>query len=110
MTSKLNRVRFASGVAGQQYAPHSGSELQTFTSEWCAHCSKDKAMREGAALEDCDDNELCSIIAYRLIERQDPEWIYGEDGQPKCTAFHEFGMPAPYRCADTSDMFAAGKP
>lgn len=35
-----------------------------------------------------------------------PEWIYGDDGQPKCTQFVPVGqgLPPP-RCAHTSDMF-----
>lgn len=34
-----------------------------FFDAWCRRCQRDKSMREGADLDECDDNELCEIIA-----------------------------------------------
>lgn len=90
--------------AGQPYQPSNGTEGEVFWSEWCCKCSKDKAMREGADIDDCDDNEVCSILA-ASFRGEAKEWVYGPNGQPMCTAFHEFGTPEPYRCPATDDMF-----
>jgi len=92
------------GIPGQQYTPSNGTEGEVFLDEWCRNCARDKSMREGAPLEDCDDNERCDIIA-ASYRGEAKEWVYGSDGQPKCTAYHALGMPAPYRCAATGDMF-----
>ena len=45
------------------YRPGSGTEGEVFFDNWCRHCSRDRAMREGDDFDDCDDNELCEIIA-----------------------------------------------
>lgn len=90
--------------AGQQYTPSNGTEGMVFISEWCADCARDKSIREGVELSECDDNEVCTIVA-ASFRGEAKEWVYGEDGQPRCTAFHEFGTPEPYRCPDTTDMF-----
>lgn len=67
--------------AGEKYRPSNGSEGDMFFSRWCAHCTK-------------DEDENCSLILASLMcDVDDPEypveWCYGEDGQPKCTAFEE---------------------
>lgn len=90
--------------AGQQYQPSNGTEGAAFHSHWCCQCARDKAMREGAPLEDCDDNERCDILS-ASFRGEAKEWVYGADGQPRCTEFHEFGTPEPYRCPATTDMF-----
>jgi hypothetical protein len=72
---------------------------------WCHECQRDKAMREGADFDECDDNEVCPIIA-ASFQGTVPQWVYGPDGQPMCTAFVEAGKPLPVpRCAVTTDMF-----
>ena len=45
------------------YRPSNGTEGDIFFDNWCRHCARDKAMREGADFDECDDNELCDIIA-----------------------------------------------
>lgn len=90
--------------AGQPYQPSNGTEGEIFWSEWCCRCSKDKSMREGVDIEECDDNEICRILG-ASFQGKAKEWVYGADGQPMCTAFHEFGTPEPYRCPNTTDMF-----
>jgi hypothetical protein len=67
---------------------------------WCCHCQRDKAMREGADFDECDDNEKCSIIGktmfYRIDDPDYPiEWQYDSDGIPCCTAFVAAGNPVP---------------
>ncbi len=77
---------------GDLYRPSNGTEGHCFFDVWCCHCARDKAMREGANFDDCDDNEKCDIIAASFCGPV-PEWIYGEDGVPKCTAYVEAGQP-----------------
>ena len=79
---------------GDLYLPSTGTEGECFFESWCCLCARDKAMREGANFDDCDDNEKCDIIANSFCGPV-KEWIYGEDGYPKCTAFVEADSPIP---------------
>lgn len=77
---------------------------------WCGECQRDKSMREGAPLDECDDSERCDLIALtHALPVDDPrypaEWQYGRDGQPRCTAFVEAGQPIPHKDEHTLDMF-----
>ncbi len=92
-------------VAGQRYTPSNGTEGSAFIDAWCSTCARDKAMREGEPIEECDDRELCPIIARSMADGGAPEWVYGSDGQPRCTEYVEHGQTIPYRCPKTSDMF-----
>lgn len=97
--------------AGQKYQPSNGTEGFIFMEAWCAECQRDKAMREGADFDECDDDERCDIIgdtmAYDVDDPEYPsEWQFGTDGQPRCTAFVEAGQPIPEpRCTKTLDLF-----
>lgn len=90
--------------AGKPYKPSNGTEGMVFIENWCRHCARDKAMREGEPIEECDDRELCPIIA-RSFSGEATEWVYGTDGQPRCTEYVEQGQPIPYRCPNTIDIF-----
>jgi hypothetical protein len=97
-------------LAGQKYRPSNGDEGEAFFAGWCCECAHDRAMREGAPLEECDDNERCDIIAdtyaYPVDHPKYPAaWQYGPDGQPRCTAFAEPGNLV-YRDEHTLDLFA----
>ena len=97
--------------AGEKYRPSNGTEGEYFFAAWCRNCQRDKAMREGCDLDDCDDNERCNIIAATMAFQVDEdgypqEWQYGEDGQPRCTAFVPDGSAIPpQRDELTIDMF-----
>ncbi len=43
---------------GDKYQPSNGTEGECFFAAWCYHCARDKAMREGANFDDCDDDEI----------------------------------------------------
>lgn len=93
------------------FQPSSGTIGESFIAGWCGNCARDKALREGVELEECDDNERCDIVgrtmAYNVDDPEYPsEWIYDENGAPCCTAFIPAGEPVPAaRCAHTNDMF-----
>lgn len=97
--------------AGQKYRPSNGTEGAVFMEAWCCRCQRDRSMREGEPVDECDDNELCPIIGDTMAySTEDPgypvEWQYGKDGQPCCTAFIPAGDPVPpTRCEHTADMF-----
>jgi len=61
---------------------------------------------EGADFDDCDDNELCEIIAAEY-RGQAVEWRELPSGETICTAFvaHEKPLGETQRCAHTVDMF-----
>lgn len=93
-----------------KYRPSSGTEGMAFAEVWCMHCTRDRAMREGEPIEECDDDELCPIIAatalYDVDDQKYPvEWIIDATG-PRCTAFVPVGekIPPP-RCENTIDLF-----
>lgn len=54
--------------------------------------------------EDCDDSELCSILA-ASFRGEAVEWRRMPDGEVKCLGFVEAGEKEPYRCDKTADMF-----
>lgn len=97
--------------AGQKYQPSNGTEGECFFEAWCRQCARDRSMREGDIPDECDDNEVCRIIAdtmtYSPEDAEYPnEWQYGKNGQPCCTAFVPAGQPIPApRDVHTIDMF-----
>ncbi|CAG9169903.1 hypothetical protein [Cupriavidus pinatubonensis] len=97
--------------AGQKYQPSNGTEGECFFDAWCRQCARDRSMREGDNVDDCDDNERCDIIANTMAcspedEEYPKEWTYDKNGQPCCTAFVPAGQPIPApRDVYTIDMF-----
>jgi len=90
------------------YRPSSGTEGESFFTEWCCHCSKDKPHSEGKDFDACGPGEVCELIANSMAfdidhEFYPKEWIYGADGRRRCLAFEKKGKP--YRCPRTIDMF-----
>lgn len=86
-----------------KYLPSNASEAEIFFTTWCCHCQRDKAMREGADFDECDDNELCEIIA-ASFRGPVKEWIEDDSG-PRCTAFVEAGQAVPFVDTKTLDLF-----
>jgi len=71
--------------AGEKYRPSNGSEGMMFMERWCAKCQRDAAYRAGTG-------DSCPIVCNSLIHSIDEEgypaeWQYGDDGQPRCSAF-----------------------
>lgn len=92
------------------YQPSNGIEGECFINEWCGHCAKDKSMSEGKDYDECNDDEICKIIAatmaYDIDDSEYPkEWIYNEYGHPCCTAFVQAGTPIPLKDDLTLDLF-----
>lgn len=102
--------------AGKPYRPCNGSEGEHFIASWCGSCERDHGMLKGLPLEECDDNQICDIVCKTFalsVSDPDypPEWQYGKDGQPMCTAFWPAGNPLPpERDELTGDLFAAMQP
>ncbi len=107
--SEEQKPRPVGRVVGRQYVPSNGSEGYAFMDSWCRNCARDKAMREGVDYDECDDNELCPIIAAAFTGKAD-EWRELEDGTLICTAYIEADQPIPVRCPKTRDLFDAMPP
>lgn len=89
----------------EKYLPSNGTEGEIFFDGWCRQCARDRSMRDGEPFDDCDDNELCDIIA-RAFRGEVDEWVYGPDDEPMCTAFVPAGEPIPSPKDDhTMDLF-----
>lgn len=109
-------ARFYAQSAGRPYRPSNGTEGEIFEAAWCDHCRRDAAFRRfydsnGAVGGDQPDGcaILCSAHAFDIGDDGYPsEWVYGPDGQPRCTAFSdEDAPPVGERCCSTVDLFAA---
>ena len=87
-----------------KYLPSNGTEGEISFDGWSRQCARDRSMRDGEPFDDCDDNELCDIIA-RSFRGEVDEWVYGPDDQPMCTAFVPAGQPIPVRDDHTLDLF-----
>lgn len=105
---KLPRVKFMERTPGEPYRPCNGSEGEFFMSMWCEECARDKEMngtvyREG---READESDWCEILGRSFRDDEPlPEWVIGDDGQPKCTAFVPLGKDTPERCEHTADLF-----
>jgi len=88
----------------ETYRPSNGSEGSDFFECWCRRCARDKAMREGADFDECDDSELCELIAAGF-RGPVKEWIEDDSG-PRCTAFVPAGKAVPEVDTLTMDLFA----
>lgn len=104
-------LKFIPGKPAGPYRPSNGTEGFAFFASWCCLCARDKAMREGCDVADCDDDERCELIAASMAHAiTDPEypkaWQYGTDGQPCCTAYVEAGTPIP---PTAEELEAAGQ-
>ncbi len=59
--------------------------------------------REG---REATEDDWCEILGRSFTDEPLPEWVYGDDGQPKCSQFVPAGEPVPApRCEHTADMF-----
>jgi hypothetical protein len=87
------------------YVPSNSDEAAVFYDNWCCQCARDRAMREGCSIDECDDNEKCQIITEAFVNGCVPQWIYDERGKAKCTDFIAGDLPIPVRCSLTKDMF-----
>lgn len=73
-------------LPGIQYDPSNGEEAECFLEEWCANCARDRAMREGVDPDDCDENELCGILA-ASFRGAAVEWRELKNNRTVCLAF-----------------------
>ncbi len=71
----------------------------------CSTCARDKAMRDGEDPDECDDNELCEIIA-ASFRGEAVEWREMENGEVTCVAYVRHGDAIPDQlCQHTMEMF-----
>jgi len=72
---------------------------------WCNQCERDRAYRESEGCEPgCEI--LVNTMAYEVDDPRYPvQWVYGQDGKPRCTAFIPEGETIPFRDDKTIDMF-----
>jgi hypothetical protein len=97
-------------LPGEQYLPSNSTEGWSFIEHFCSHCARDRACREGPAIDECDDNEKCEILA-ASFRGEAVEWRQLPGGRKTCVSFVPAGTPVPpERCLHTADMFAAEYP
>lgn len=92
-------------LPGEQFIPMSSGEGLLILEEFCTRCARDRAMREGDPIEDCDEDEVCEIIA-ASFRGQAVEWRQMDNGEVKCLSFVMNGDPVPDpKCEHTADLF-----
>lgn len=96
---------------GAPYRPSNGTEGEIFFESWCTKCARDAHMNSGKDYDECEESEICPIIA-DAFRGQVKEWVWkGEpwaDGSyPMCTAFVPVGQPIPGPTAE--ELEAAGQ-
>ena len=62
--------------AGKPYQPSNGTEGMMFMERWCDLCTKDNEAEE----------IFCDILT-QSFKGKVKEWVFDEQGVPKCTAF-----------------------
>lgn len=93
-------------LPGKQWVPSNGTEGYSFLEAACGNCARDKSMREGVPVEECDDNECCPIIG-ASFRGEAVEWRILPSDELQCIAFVPAGQPIPApRCDKTVDMFS----
>ena len=93
-------------LPGEQWIPSNGTEGHSFLESACGSCQRDRAMREGVELDECDDNEKCEIIA-ASFRGEAVEWRRYEDGTVNCVSWIAAGQPVPSpRDEHTLDLFS----
>jgi hypothetical protein len=91
-------------LEGEQFIPSNGDQGYSFIEEWCSNCQRDKALREGVDLDECDDNEKCEIVA-ASFRGEAVEWRELANGKTKCIAFVPAGQIIPAeRCPHTAEL------
>lgn len=99
-------VPMAGPHPGERYMPSNGTDGQCFIEEWCCNCQRDRSLRDGVELDECDDDEKCEIVAASFRDEA-VEWRELEDGRCICVAFVPAGQSIPVpRCENTADMFS----
>ncbi|MCJ2089898.1 hypothetical protein MKK88_28495 [Methylobacterium sp. E-005] len=78
-------ARFYASAAGRPYRPSSGTEGEIFEAAWCDGCSIRGICRIPGKAMACDVRDAAYPTA----------WVYGDDGQPRCTAFRDKSQPRP---------------
>tara|TARA_Y100000310_G_scaffold250368_1_gene256569 strand:+ start:1538 stop:1840 length:303 start_codon:yes stop_codon:yes gene_type:complete len=84
--------------AGEKYQPSNGTEGHIFMEGFCFRCALDN-------FDEDSGKGGCDILARSFLpieaEEYPGEWQYGDDGQPKCTAFSA-ASPSPEPAEDGS--------
>lgn len=93
-------------LPGRQYIPSNSTEGHGFIGAWCSTCARDRSIREGVDVDECDDDEVCEIVA-ASFRGEAVEWRRMPQGNVLCTAYVPAGEPVPPpRCTRTLDLFA----
>jgi hypothetical protein len=71
-------------AAGEKYRPSNGTEGAIFKDKWCCRCTKDPGDGIG-----CDDIAIITMARNIDDPKYPSEWIYDQEGIPKCTEFED---------------------
>ena len=77
-------------LPGVQWIPSNPDSGNFFIHRNCLSCGRDRPACEGVSYDECEDHELCPIIAASFIGEA-IQWRRLENGELICT---EYGKPA----------------
>lgn len=92
-----------------RYQPSNASEGESFISDWCGYCERDKCQNGSKPMDECFGDDFCEILgatmAFGINDEEYPsEWVK-IDGAPQCRAFVQLGDGLPIIDKKTIDMF-----
>lgn len=64
--------------AGEMYLPSNGTEGMIFMDAFCDQCKKQSPTDHEPIIN-------CNICMLTMADGEQPEWIYGPEGWPRCT-------------------------
>ena len=78
----------------KSYRPGNGSEGVAFIEWYCLNCFHERWLQVPMQ-DNNDEHKKCDILTRVMVEDEDSdnypvEWIVGEDGHGKCTAFKRY--------------------
>ncbi len=93
-----------------KFIPPNTSELESIISDCCSKCTNDRAANGSKAIDECNWDDFCPILASVLSNHEfkptyPSEWTYDDAGNPWCTAFDPVEGAPIRRCPFTADIF-----
>jgi hypothetical protein len=73
-------------LPGTQWIPSNGADGMSFVEHFCFQCAKDQAANGSKDYDDCEDSDLCPILAASFRDEA-VQWREMDNGGLICTEF-----------------------
>lgn len=69
-----------------QWIPSNGTEGNQFINDWCSRCARDSVCNGQKTFDDCDDSELCPILAAAGVQVEHGQPVTSPPARPAGTS------------------------